>query len=86
MTLFLVAIALIATASAQLHSGDWPQFGRSPNFRSYNGAPDNSTHKEWTYDVKNKVVASPAVGDGRVVVGQYCSKDGGHAHCAVRKR
>eukprot|EP00051_Salpingoeca_urceolata_P005069 m.70119 g.70119 ORF g.70119 m.70119 type:complete len:402 (-) comp14039_c0_seq5:151-1356(-) len=55
---------------AQLHAGDWPQFGRSPTFQSFNDVPSTGiTLKEWTADLHGRVIASPAVAAGSVIVG-----------------
>eukprot|EP00043_Microstomoeca_roanoka_P025736 m.9707 g.9707 ORF g.9707 m.9707 type:complete len:402 (-) comp5799_c0_seq1:1466-2671(-) len=75
--LLLMAATALLTVNAQLHAGDWPQFGRSPTFNSYNGVGNNGGHAEWSYNVGDRVVASPAVGGGKLFVGSddsylYC--------------
>lgn len=73
----LFAAGLPLQAQAQLHSGDWPQFGRSPNFQSYNGVGDDGGHSEWEFDAGDRVVGSPAVAAGRIWVGS----DNGNMYC-----
>ncbi|EGD81730.1 hypothetical protein PTSG_02441 [Salpingoeca rosetta] len=70
----LAVLGLAGTVHAQLHKGDWPQFGRTPNFHSFNDVGNNGGHAEWSYNVHNRVVASPAVGGGKVFVGSDDSK------------
>eukprot|EP00045_Choanoeca_perplexa_P009577 m.92673 g.92673 ORF g.92673 m.92673 type:complete len:391 (-) comp14954_c0_seq1:1323-2495(-) len=77
MLKMFVLLSLLAVAAAQLHQGDWPQFGRTASFISFNGVSSTSSGKEWTYNVGNRVVASPAVAAGRVWTGS----DDGYLYC-----
>eukprot|EP01147_Barroeca_monosierra_P008364 gene8364-904_t len=70
----LAFTCIFAVANAQLHAGDWPQFGRSPNFQSFNDVGNDGGHSEWTYNVHDRVVGSPAVGGGKVFVGSDDTK------------
>ena len=66
-----------ACVRAQLHAGDWPQFGRNTAFLSYNGVGNDGGHEEWVFDAGDRVVGSPAVAAGRVWVGS----DNGNMYC-----
>ncbi|KAA0156533.1 hypothetical protein FNF31_05886 [Cafeteria roenbergensis] len=66
-----VLVAIAATASAQLATRDWPQFGKSPSFQSYStaGPSASPSHSEWTFNAGDRVVASPAVVGDMVYAG-----------------
>ncbi|EDQ92802.1 uncharacterized protein MONBRDRAFT_21943 [Monosiga brevicollis MX1] len=77
LSLLLAAAFLGVVAQAQLHPGDWPQFGRTPEYQSFNNVSNEGTLAEWSFNAHDRVVASPAVAGGRVWVGS----DNGNMYC-----
>lgn len=76
--LTLLVVGLACSTQAQLHAGDWPQFGRFANFSSYHGVNTPSTSlKEWSFNPHDRVVGTPAVGGGKIFVGS----DNGFMYC-----
>ena len=94
----MLALLSVTLATAAPPTRDWPQWGRSPTYTSFNpvhdtspaaSSPGNATStlaalaaKEWTFTAGDRVVGSPAVYAGRVWFGS----DDGHMYVDARER
>ena len=81
----MLALLSVTFATAAPPTRDWPQWGRSPSFTSFNPVHDTIAAvaaKEWTFTAGDRVVGSPAVYAGRVWFGS----DDGHMYVDERER
>lgn len=73
----LVYVTLVVGSSGE-KTLDWPQFGRTSDYHSFNNVSDaDAKGEEWTFKANDRMVGSPAVALGRAWLGS----DDAHMYC-----